>query len=98
VNDLDSYEFVVESLNWLASPTTIGEAGGEFCVQIRAHHRPVAGKVTSTDGHQVQISFREPVRGLAPGQSAVWYSGTRVIGCGTIAKRESAGDGRKSSH
>ena len=99
VNDLDSYEFVVESVNWLASPTTITEGGREFCVQIRAHHRPVAGKVqTSTEGNQVQISLREPVRGLAPGQSAVWYSGTRVIGCGTIAKRESAGDGRKSSH
>ena len=99
VGDLDSHEFLVERVNWLTPPTSIDFGSGEFCVQIRAHHRPVAGKIEAPNGkEQVRISLREPVRGLAPGQSAVWYSGTRVIGCGTIVKRESTGRGSGRSH
>jgi tRNA U34 2-thiouridine synthase MnmA/TrmU len=35
--------------------------------------------------HDAALSLSEPVPGVAPGQAAVLYSGTRVLGGGVIA-------------
>ena len=56
----------------------------ECLVQFRAHGNPVPAAVTAT-GAGVQIAFDEPVRGIAPGQAAVLYAGTRVLGSATVA-------------
>ena len=53
-------------------------------VQLRAHggeHRAVARVV----GDEVEIELADPASGIAPGQAAVMYSGSRVIGSATIA-------------
>jgi tRNA-specific 2-thiouridylase len=52
-------------------------------VQLRAHgdeHRAVV----SVSGDSVTISLLDPAQGIAPGQSAVVYDGTRVVGSCTI--------------
>jgi tRNA-specific 2-thiouridylase len=36
-------------------------------------------------GDVVRLSLAEPLRGVAPGQSAVLYDGTRVVGSATVA-------------
>jgi tRNA-specific 2-thiouridylase len=83
--DLDTFDFDVQGVNWLVESDSVEPTGADFCVQIRAHHRPVAGTVVpSADRSCARVTLREPVRGVAPGQTVVWYSGTRVIGCGTI--------------
>jgi tRNA-uridine 2-sulfurtransferase len=54
-------------------------------VQLRAHgaeHRAVV--VTSDDGQRVEIELVDPAQGIAPGQAAVVYDGTRVVGSATI--------------
>ncbi|MBA2560826.1 MAG: tRNA 2-thiouridine(34) synthase MnmA [Propionibacteriales bacterium] len=54
-------------------------------VQLRAHgsaHRATARFV----GDQVEIDLVEPATGIAPGQAAVMYAGTRVVGSATIAQ------------
>ena len=33
----------------------------------------------------LEVTFTEPVRGVAPGQAIVLYDGTRVVGSATIA-------------
>ncbi len=33
----------------------------------------------------LEVTFAEPVRGVAPGQAIVLYDGTRVVGSATIA-------------
>jgi tRNA-specific 2-thiouridylase len=56
----------------------------ECTVQLRAHgdeHRAVAQLV----GDEVQIELLDPASGIAPGQAAVIYAGTRVVGSATIA-------------
>jgi tRNA-uridine 2-sulfurtransferase len=53
-------------------------------VQLRAHGEPVAA-VAERIGAELRITLLEPVRGIAPGQAAVLYDGTRVIGSATIA-------------
>jgi tRNA-specific 2-thiouridylase len=47
--------------------------------RLRYHARPIAGRYAQ--GH---LSLDEPFFGAAPGQAAVLYSGSRVLGGGTI--------------
>jgi tRNA-specific 2-thiouridylase len=57
----------------------------EGTVQLRAHggeHRAVV----TTDGDRVAIDLLDPAQGIAPGQSAVMYEGTRVVGSATIER------------
>ncbi|CAA9367299.1 MAG: tRNA-specific 2-thiouridylase MnmA [uncultured Nocardioidaceae bacterium] len=58
-------------------------ATSECTVQLRAHgeeHRAVL----HVDGESVTISLLDPAQGIAPGQSAVIYDGSRVVGSCTI--------------
>jgi tRNA-specific 2-thiouridylase len=58
-------------------------------VQIRAHSEPVAAHaVVSDDG--VRVTPEVPLDGVAPGQTAVLYLGTRVLGQLTIDTTVSA--------
>jgi len=52
-------------------------------VQVRAHGAAVGATVVR-DGDSVVIDLDEPMRGVAAGQSAVLYAGTRVLGQATI--------------
>ncbi len=52
-------------------------------VQLRAHGAEHACEVT-VDGETVQITLLDTAQGIAPGQSAVLYDGTRVVGSVTI--------------
>ncbi len=40
--------------------------------------------MVSADGHRVEIELLDPAQGIAPGQAAVMYDGTRVVGSATI--------------
>ncbi len=64
-------------------------------VQLRAHgdeHRAVV----TVAGDRVAIELLEPAQGIAPGQAAVLYDGSRVVGSCTIsaARRTPAGSAR----
>ncbi len=59
-------------------------------VQLRAHGE-VHPAVCEQDGDVVRISLREPARGIAPGQAAVFYDGDAVLGSATIATTQSVG-------
>jgi len=54
-------------------------------VQVRAHAEPVRGRARATGPAELEIALDRPVEGVAPGQTAVLYSGTRVLGQCTIA-------------
>jgi len=58
-------------------------------VQVRAHAEPVPCSVR-LDGREVVIELAEPIEGVAPGQSAVLYAGTRVLGQVTVDRTDSA--------
>ncbi len=63
-------------------------------VQIRAHADPVAASavvaVGPTGGDELVITPHVPLNGVAPGQTAVVYVGTRVLGQCTIDRTVSA--------
>jgi len=58
-------------------------------VQVRAHGEEVPGQAAVIDGELV-IRVNEPIIGVAPGQTAVLYVGTRVLGQTTIDRTVSA--------
>ena len=69
----------VEGLNWLA----------EDQVEVAAKVRSMAPAVpASWDGQR--LTFAAPEYGVAPGQSAVFYDGERLLGGGTIVATEAA--------
>ena len=61
----------------------------ECHVQVRAHADPVPAHARITQGELV-VRLEEPLLGVAPGQSAVIYVGTRVVGQTTIDRTVSA--------
>ncbi|MEI6404994.1 MAG: tRNA 2-thiouridine(34) synthase MnmA [Actinomycetes bacterium] len=75
---------VIEAVNmrW-AGPQP--ENGQDIEVQVRAHGESLPANVELTsDG--VVITLRDQLRGVASGQAAVMYDGTRVIGSATISR------------
>ncbi len=59
-------------------------------VQLRAHGDEHRATVTVTDG-EVAIELQDPAYGIAPGQAAVIYDGTRVVGSATINATDRVG-------
>jgi tRNA-specific 2-thiouridylase len=66
---------------WCGAPPA-GPAS--YTAQLRAHGEDVTVTAELRDG-ELLVDFREPVRGVAPGQAVVLYEGTRVVGSATIA-------------
>jgi len=58
-------------------------------VQVRAHADPVPARAKVAEGEMV-IMLDAPLLGVSPGQSAVIYVGTRVVGQCTIDRTVSA--------
>lgn len=64
-------------------PHWIGSKPGEpieALVKIRSRHPGVASVIRPVDGDRVQVEFAEPQVGVSPGQAAVFYDGSRVLG------------------
>ena len=69
----------VAGINWLAEDQVKVEA------KVRSLARPVAGRWTGE-----RLIFDSAEYGVAPGQSAVFYDGDRLLGGGTITATEAA--------
>ena len=63
---------------------SILRAGRRVAVKLRSTQAPAPGRVRATDAG-AEIVLEEPQYGVAPGQAAVIYDGTRVLGGGWIA-------------
>ncbi len=70
-------------VSWAGEPPAGLEQGIDCHVQVRAHADPVPATARTAAGELV-VRPLEPIAGLAPGQSAVLYSGTRVLGQATV--------------
>ena len=74
----------VESLH-VADLSWIGEGQRDVSVKVRSLAAPVPAAI---DGDMIR--FARPEYGVAPGQAAVVYDGTRLLGGGWIAETHSA--------
>lgn len=70
---------------WFTEP---GDAWFDCTVQVRAHGAavPATARAIDDDGRPgAEVRLGVPLRGLAAGQSAVLYDGTRVLGHSTVS-------------
>ena len=76
-------EFSAGEANWLVDPIDLPE---RVSIQIRYNGLPKAGRVilSSDDPERFQVRFDQPQLAVAPGQAAVVYDDTRVLGGGWI--------------
>ncbi len=74
--------FEVEAVSWVSGAAP--EAPVEARVRVRHRHDGEAALVTAR-GPRAEVSLARPVRGVAPGQAAVFYDGDEVVGGGRIA-------------
>ncbi len=71
-------EITVSDVNWLAPDAA------RAMVRLRSSDRGTAASITTHGGGRAAIRFDKPVRAAAPGQSAVFYEGSRLLGGGWI--------------
>jgi len=84
--DLEVREVRVRGLNWFLAPEEARY------VQVRYNSAPVACEIERDEATGEWFArLEEPVLGVAPGQSAVFYTGDgeRVVGGGVVARRGS---------
>jgi tRNA-specific 2-thiouridylase len=76
----------VSDVNWLGAGDGPPADGLDVLVRIRSTMEPVPGRVYATgDGHAA-VELVSPEFGVSPGQAAVFYDGSRVLGGGWIVR------------
>jgi tRNA-specific 2-thiouridylase len=76
--DLEVSEVRVGDLNWFL------DSAEADMVQVRYNSAPVCCEIEDLADGEVRARLAEPVMGVAPGQSAVFYKGDRVVGGGVV--------------
>ena len=76
--------FRVEELRWVAPARP--PPASPVLVRVRHRHEGEQGVVVPGPGGRAEVRLRAPVRGVAPGQAAVFYDGDEVLGGGRIAR------------
>jgi tRNA-specific 2-thiouridylase len=76
-------ELAGSRFTWCGSEPADATTWFDADVQVRAHADAVPCQAAVVDG-EIVMKLREPLMGVAPGQTAVLYVGTRVLGQATI--------------
>ncbi|MCL1616636.1 tRNA 2-thiouridine(34) synthase MnmA [Bacteroides sp. ET71] len=63
----------------------------DVCVRIRYRGKPLPCEVNRLDDGRLLVHFREEASAVAPGQSAVFYLGDRLVGGAFIASQRGIG-------
>lgn len=77
----------IEECNWL---TDIPADGFDITVKLRSVSRPDNARLFKGEGNRAILHLRAAQYGIAPGQAAVFYDGTRIIGGGWIVSSENS--------
>ncbi|HEX2683546.1 MAG TPA: aminomethyltransferase beta-barrel domain-containing protein, partial [Ferruginibacter sp.] len=81
--DLNRKEMLVTKLNWIKYEGII--EGMEATTKIRYKDKGALSNLFTYE-NGINVRFYEDVKGVAPGQSAVFYEGDDVIGGGIIQR------------
>jgi tRNA-specific 2-thiouridylase len=74
--------FRVSEVSWVAGAPPGGPT--DVRVKVRHRHDGERGVVRATGDGGAEVALAAPVRGVAPGQAAVFYDGDEVVGGGRI--------------
>jgi tRNA-specific 2-thiouridylase len=84
--ELEGAEMVVAKMNMMKYDQVL--PGMEATIKIRYKDKGSPGLLIP-EGNMVRARFFDPVKSIAPGQSAVFYEGDDIIGGGIIQRKES---------
>jgi tRNA-specific 2-thiouridylase len=76
--------FGVGEVRWVAGAPP--PAPARLRVRVRHRHAGEMGTVSDRGGGRAEVRLEAPVRGVAPGQAAVFYDGDEVVGGGRIER------------
>jgi tRNA-specific 2-thiouridylase len=88
-SDLSIKNMFIKEINWLGIGDSPSPTGIDVSVKIRSTQEPVLARLYGGLNGQGRIELVEPEFGIAPGQAAVFYDGTRLLGGGWIIRSES---------
>lgn len=77
---LDS-KFRVGRINWFLKPEV---SKFEALVKIRSQHTKTPATIEVLEGNETEVTLEEPQEAVTPGQAAVFYKGSRILGGGWI--------------
>jgi tRNA-specific 2-thiouridylase len=83
VDDLLKNGMIVKDINLMKYDAITD--GTEVTTQVRYNDKGVLSVIKQNERGDVEVEFLANVKGIAPGQSAVFYEGDDVIGGGIIA-------------
>lgn len=83
-SELNRTEMMVRKMNWIK--TTEVSPGTEVLAKIRYRDSGTPAHLYPQEDGSVLVHFFDPAKGVAPGQSAVFYDGDDVIGGGIIQR------------
>lgn len=89
---LERTGLVTEPVNWLM-PEPLAD-GTVADVKIRYHHAPARARLHPQPTGEVEVRFEVPQAAVAPGQTAVFYDGDRVLGGAPISRALGGRDGQ----
>ncbi len=81
-DELSTNKLIVKNYNLMKYDTL--QIGQEFETKIRYKNQGFASRVTKIDNKTIELEFYEKIYGLTPGQSAVFYENTDLVGGGII--------------
>jgi tRNA-specific 2-thiouridylase len=86
--ELETREAEIRDLRFVSGARDIS-----FCARARVRHRAPEVPVTvlPQSGGRARVLFHAPVRGVAPGQSCVFYDGDVVVGGGVLTRGQVSG-------
>jgi len=84
-DEASAADFGVESVRWVAGAPP--PAPARYRVRVRHRHAGEMGIVSGRGDGRAEVQLEVPVRGVAPGQAAVFYDGDEVVGGGRIERR-----------
>jgi len=76
--------FLVTEVRWVSGDPPPGPVA--LRIKVRHRHDGEEGEVRPGPGDSAEVRLRSAVRGVAPGQAAVFYAGDEVVGGGRIAR------------
>lgn len=89
-SDLDAGSMVVSGMNWMKYSED--DTPGTVISKIRYKHEGAMSVIQPSGNSEVTVKFVQQVKGIAPGQSAVFYENDDVIGGGIIRRATTAGE------
>ena len=80
----------VSGINWLGESAKPPSGGIDITIKLRSTQAPLAARLYGRPNGAGLVELAAPEFGIAPGQAAVFYDDTRLLGGGWIERAELA--------